>query len=49
MKTKDLLQQMKKVMLVVAVVDTNSNNLPLLVVRKPEEYSVNKRFSLLSG
>ena len=40
MKTKDLLQQMKKVMLVVAVVDTNSNNLSLLVVRKPEEYSV---------
>ena len=40
MKTKDLLKQMKKVMLVVAVVDTNSNNLSLLVVRKPDEYSV---------
>ena len=40
---------MKKVMLVVAVVDTNSNDLSLLVVSKPEEYSVNKRFMLLRG
>ena len=39
-KIKDLLKQMKEVMLVVAVVDTNSNYLPLLVVGKPEEYSV---------
>ena len=31
---------MKKVMLIVAVVDTNSNNLSLLVVGKPEEHSV---------
>ena len=40
MKPKDLLKQMKKVMLVVAVVDTNSNHLSLLVVSKPDEYSV---------
>ena len=31
---------MKEVVLVVAVVDTNSNNLSLLVVSKPEEYLV---------
>ena len=40
METKDLLEKMKKVVLVVAVVDTNSNDLSLRVVGKPEEYSV---------
>ena len=40
METKDLLEKMKKVVLVVAVVDTNSNDLSLLVVSKPEDCSL---------
>ena len=35
MESKDLFKQVKKVVLVVAVIDTNSNDLSLLVVSKP--------------
>ena len=47
MESKDLFKQVKKVVLVVAVIDTNSNDLSLLVVSKPEEYDSQMILALL--